>query len=209
MRLNCWALATNGRIVRSKYLLLLSSLPGACADASSRPEAYALSDCEIGPSDQTNFQRSALYLDRQRATGVEFGEKLILGTMIRSRSFGQLMGWEADISDCSNAQYRCLSADRFQFFVPRRSGEISGPYRHRDYVLTELGCDRDAACSFKIEYAGSSLTQSPLDVYFRQSSLGIISIGFGGGDSREVSRRFRLVGPVGLFGPSCVQREPS
>lgn len=54
-------------------------------------------------------------------------------------------GWAADIRDCSNAQFKCLNADRFTFAVARTDLHVGDRYQLNGMKFSVIGCG-DEAC---------------------------------------------------------------
>jgi hypothetical protein len=143
-----------------------------------------------------------VYLDSGRRSGIAFGRSLRIGRYDPSLPDPFMIGsWAEEARDCSNERFQCIVAGTIVLFSPIGPVRQGQSYSHMGRSARVLDCDRRNLCTIEITPSGDSASPRPLVIYFRQSQRGILSLGLEPvpGNSRSASRRFRLVGRMGLF----------
>jgi len=191
--------------------------------------AVGLTLCTTASSSSAPLRLTSpiLYVDAERISYFSFHDGLIVGGVIRQRqrvSRGAISeGSLGDqVSDCSDATYRCIRTQQSVFVVPRRGLRLGMRYRFRGATLTVLQCLRnDTVCSVAVvesdcengDSASACESQSgtrtrvgpgPTTYFIFNADFGVTAFGLaeerqGAAWTARIAREYVLRGDVGLL----------
>jgi hypothetical protein len=168
--------------------ILIFAVTGGCSQA--------------GSASWPPFNREALYIATNGATGVSFGERMGIGTLDKDQPLPamlRLQEWSEPTKDCSNEIYSCIAAGKFVIFLPREIGSSRRLYEYMGFSLKTVSCTK-GQCTY--ELSNEAYPNEALSVYLRADEKGVKSLGFGesGGDAISGSLQFSRASKIGLFG---------